>query len=340
MRLSPTRSPRPPNARSRFCRARRSRAQAGTIMARIIVVAKLDDAAALVDRIAPEHLEIATADPEALLARVRHAGAIFLGRHTPEAMGDYIAGPNHVLPTSRSARFSSGLSVLDFMKRTTLLRWTPAPSPRSGPTPSPWPKPKGWSACPLHRRAAERTARYLTHGRPFRIAADRARRGERGAPHARDRAGTRSRDLRSAGSQHFTPEGSPGGPYRLVLGVEENRLVFDIALEDGEPHGKVMLSLTPFRRVIKDYFLICESYYKAIRTAPPSQIEALDMGRRGLARRRLDASAGAAGGQDRDRFRHRAAAVHADLRAASEGLRRCAGPMARSCRAPCCSPAP
>jgi histidinol dehydrogenase len=87
----------------------------------IIVVEKLEDAAALSDRIAPEHLEIATADPKTLLAKVRHAGAIFLGRHTPEAMGDYIAGPNHVLPTSRSARFSSGLSVLDFMKRTTLL---------------------------------------------------------------------------------------------------------------------------------------------------------------------------------------------------------------------------
>jgi histidinol dehydrogenase len=87
----------------------------------IIVVEKLEDAAALSDRIAPEHLEIATTDPKTLLAKVRHAGAIFLGRHTPEAMGDYIAGPNHVLPTSRSARFSSGLSVLDFMKRTTLL---------------------------------------------------------------------------------------------------------------------------------------------------------------------------------------------------------------------------
>jgi uncharacterized protein (UPF0262 family) len=80
----------------------------------------------------------------------------------------------------------------------------------------------------------------------------------------------------------FKPEGSQGGPYRLVLSVEENRLVFDIQLEDESPHGKVILSLTPLRRVIKDYFLICDSYYKAIRTAPPSQIEALDMGRRGL----------------------------------------------------------
>ncbi len=99
----------------------------------IVVVARLDDAAALVDRIAPEHLEIATADPERLLAQVRHAGAIFLGRHTPEAMGDYIAGPNHVLPTSRTARFSSGLSVLDFMKRTTLLRCEPRTLAALGP---------------------------------------------------------------------------------------------------------------------------------------------------------------------------------------------------------------
>ena len=83
-------------------------------------------------------------------------------------------------------------------------------------------------------------------------------------------------------SNSFRPEGSHGGPYNLMLGVEENRLTFDISLQDGTPHGKVMLSLTPFRRVIKDYFLICDSYYKAIRTAPPSQIEALDMGRRGL----------------------------------------------------------
>jgi len=87
----------------------------------IILVKHLNDAAPLADAFAPEHLEIATADPESLLKRVRHAGAIFLGRYTPEAMGDYIAGPNHVLPTSRTARFSSGLSVLDYMKRTTIL---------------------------------------------------------------------------------------------------------------------------------------------------------------------------------------------------------------------------
>jgi len=87
----------------------------------IILVADWEEAVALVDRIAPEHLELAIEDAEAVMPRVRHAGAIFLGRHTPEAIGDYIAGPNHVLPTARSARFASGLGVLDFMKRTTFV---------------------------------------------------------------------------------------------------------------------------------------------------------------------------------------------------------------------------
>jgi len=90
----------------------------------VIVLERLDQAAALIDRVAPEHLEIATDDPEALLAAVKNAGAIFLGRHTPEVIGDYVAGSNHVLPTARSARFSSGLGVLDFMKRSSVLKLT------------------------------------------------------------------------------------------------------------------------------------------------------------------------------------------------------------------------
>ncbi len=91
----------------------------------IIVVGSLAGAIDLANRRAPEHLELAVAAPEALLARLRNAGAVFLGRHTPEAIGDYVGGPNHVLPTARSARFSSGLSVLDFLKRTTLLKLGP-----------------------------------------------------------------------------------------------------------------------------------------------------------------------------------------------------------------------
>ncbi|KAB2858908.1 MAG: histidinol dehydrogenase, partial [Bauldia sp.] len=91
----------------------------------IIVTKRLGDAIPLADRIAAEHLEIISEDAEELAARVRNAGAIFIGAYTPEAIGDYVGGSNHVLPTARSARFSSGLSVYDFLKRTTLLKLGP-----------------------------------------------------------------------------------------------------------------------------------------------------------------------------------------------------------------------
>ena len=100
----------------------------------IITVRDLDEAAALSNRIAPEHLEICVANPEALAAKTVHAGAIFLGAWTPEAIGDYVGGPNHVLPTARSARFSSGLSVMDFMKRTTTAKMTPGALAALGPS--------------------------------------------------------------------------------------------------------------------------------------------------------------------------------------------------------------
>ncbi|MEO1687706.1 MAG: histidinol dehydrogenase, partial [Pseudomonadota bacterium] len=99
----------------------------------VITVRDLREAAEISDRFAPEHLEIAVDDPDAVAARIRHAGAIFLGAWTPEAVGDYVGGPNHVLPTARSARFASGLSVLDFLKRTTLARMTPAALGAIGP---------------------------------------------------------------------------------------------------------------------------------------------------------------------------------------------------------------
>jgi hypothetical protein len=87
-------------------------------------------------------------------------------------------------------------------------------------------------------------------------------------------------DLLEKNSFHL--KSSPGGPYHLTLGVAEGRLILTVNLENGAPHGKVILSLTPFRSVIRDYFLVCDNYYKAIRTSPPQQIEALDMGRRAL----------------------------------------------------------
>jgi histidinol dehydrogenase len=99
----------------------------------VITVRDWDEAATLSDRIAPEHLELLVDDPDALAARVTHAGAIFLGRWTPEAIGDYVGGPNHVLPTARSARFSSGLGVMDFLKRTTLAKMTPGALKAVGP---------------------------------------------------------------------------------------------------------------------------------------------------------------------------------------------------------------
>jgi uncharacterized protein (UPF0262 family) len=80
----------------------------------------------------------------------------------------------------------------------------------------------------------------------------------------------------------FKPKGAAGGPYRLALSVRENRLVFDIARDSGQRVGRILLSLAPFRRIVKDYFLVCDSYYKAMRSAPPSQIESLDMGRRAV----------------------------------------------------------
>lgn len=100
----------------------------------VILVRDLVEAAALSNRFAPEHLELCVADPEALAAQTIHAGAIFLGGWTPEAIGDYVGGPNHVLPTARSARFSSGLSVLDFLKRTTIAKMTPEALAAIGPS--------------------------------------------------------------------------------------------------------------------------------------------------------------------------------------------------------------
>jgi histidinol dehydrogenase len=99
----------------------------------IIIVENFDQAPALIDRLAPEHLELAIADPQAMFAAVRHAGSVFLGRHTPEAIGDYLAGPNHVLPTGRRARFASALSVTDFMKRTSFIGCSPESLAKIGP---------------------------------------------------------------------------------------------------------------------------------------------------------------------------------------------------------------
>jgi histidinol dehydrogenase len=118
----------------------------------VIVVRSLDEAPPLADRLAAEHLEIATSDPDALAARIRNAGALFLGRYTPEVIGDYVAGPNHVLPTARSARFSSGLGVLDFMKRTSILKLDAAALAKLAPAAMELARAEGLEA---HRRSVE-----------------------------------------------------------------------------------------------------------------------------------------------------------------------------------------
>lgn len=118
----------------------------------IIVVERLEDAVPLANRLAAEHVEIATDDPEALFAGIRHAGSVFLGRHTPEAIGDYVAGPNHVLPTGRRARFASGLSVLDFMKRTSFIQLDEAGLKAIGPAAVAMAEAEG---LPAHARSVE-----------------------------------------------------------------------------------------------------------------------------------------------------------------------------------------
>ena len=123
-----------------------------SVFGAVIELRSLDEAPALADRIAAEHLEIATRDPEALSDRIRNAGAIFIGKQTPEMIGDYIAGSNHVLPTARSARFSSGLGVLDFMKRTSLLKLDEGALAALAPAAMRLARAEGLEA---HRRSAE-----------------------------------------------------------------------------------------------------------------------------------------------------------------------------------------
>ncbi|MFA9230023.1 MAG: histidinol dehydrogenase [Microgenomates group bacterium] len=119
----------------------------------VIVTKNLSEAAQLSNRVAPEHLELCVADPDALALEITHAGAIFLGAWTPEAIGDYVGGPNHVLPTARSARFSSGLSVMEFVKRTTIAKMTPQALAEIGPAAERLAKSEGLEAHGLSVRA-------------------------------------------------------------------------------------------------------------------------------------------------------------------------------------------
>ena len=239
----------------------------------------------LANAIAAEHLEIMTADPEALAAKIRNAGAIFIGPHTPEAIGDYVGGSNHVLPTARSARFSSGLGVLDFMKRTSILKCGPdqlralgrrGDDARQGR--------RARCACALGRIAPQPDMTKPprdedANNRIVAVTLDEESIGRSGPDIEHERA-IAIYDLIE--KNLFAPEGASEGPFTLHIGITGNRLMFDIRKEDGTPVVAHLLSLTPFRRIVKDYFMICDSYYQAIRTATPDKIEAIDMGRRGI----------------------------------------------------------
>ena len=265
----------------------------------IIIVADWDEAVALIDRIAPEHLELALDDADALAAQVRHAGAIFLGRHTPEAIGDYVAGPNHVLPTARSARFASGLGVLDFMKRTLAARAAmPASLARSARRRSRSPRPKGWTRTRCRSpsgsicRAAERQ-----HGRcrpaHRRDHPRRAHASSAAAPTSSTSARWRSSTCSRRTS--FAPVSGCTGPFHLHLGIEENRLIIDIRATDETARSSDRCCRS--RRSAASSKTISWSARAITRrsaTASPAQIEAIDMGRRALAQRGLGAAARAA----------------------------------------------
>ena len=189
-----------------------------------MVVAALDDAPGLVNRIAPEHVEFAVDEPERLANRVRHAGAIFLGRYAPEALGDYVAGSNHVLPTSRAARFSSGLSVYDFLKRTSIIGCDAAAfQVLAGPTELL----ANAEGLPAHARSAS-----IRRNRP-RLRGVDAVAERRVTAHGEHRLQSVVLDEESLSAasrdqeqerqiaifdlledNHFAPEGAEGGPYR------------------------------------------------------------------------------------------------------------------------------
>ena len=244
----------------------------------------------LIDRIAPEHLELAVEDPDAIAARVRHAGAIFLGRHTPEAIGDYVAGPNHVLPTARSARFASGLGVLDFMKRTTLVGCDPREPGRARPVRDPARRSRG--AGRARAVADAPPGRLVTPATPdspaMRIAditLDEHTVLARSEAVENERAAAISDLLKD---NYFAPCSGLAGRSRCISRSRKTASTWrsarsaDGSVAAGGASETIVLPLAPFRRIVKDYFLICESYYKAIRDRGFAQVEAIDAGRRSL----------------------------------------------------------
>ncbi len=275
----------------------------------------------LVDRLAPEHLEIMADDAEALSDKITNAGAIFLGAHTPEAIGDYVGGSNHVLPTARSARFSSGLGVLDFMKRTSLLKCDARSLEALGPAAIDARRSRGArGARALGRAAASRESAHEPANRPRAAIVSprwswtrrRSRAARADVDHERAVA---IFDLIEENS--FGVPGRDDGPYVLKISQEESKLTFDVRTANGETAATIVVSMTPFRPLLKDYFLVCETYYSAIRTASPRQIEAIDRERTKLHNEGAELMAQRLPARSRSTRRRRGAC--------SRWFRRCAG---------------
>ena len=258
----------------------------------VIILDSLDEAPPLANLIAAEHLEIATADAEAMAAQIHNAGAIFIGAHTPEVIGDYVSGSNHVLPTARSAR-RVGLHETHVDLETRRCVVEGAGSRRH-------------DAC--SRRRAGGASQVRRHSHQFRrltlgsAAYQRDKITMSEATHdSRDRLIEVTLDEDSiapgnANIQHerevaiydlvegnsFKLSGRDDGPYRLELSILDDRLVFDVRDEGGQQIVAHHLSLKPLKRLMKDYFIVLDSYYEAVRTAQSSRIQAIDVGRRGL----------------------------------------------------------
>ena len=268
---------------------RRSRAPAGRRNGAILIVADWDEAPALIDRIAPEHLELALDEADALAERVHHAGAIFLGRHTPEAIGDYIAGPEPRAADRAQRALRLGARRARFPEaHARSSAATPASLAALAPAAIRLAEAEGLDAhaLSLSLRLDRARAGEPTNMGEHDAAADRrhhARRAHRRPPQPRDRARARRGDLRPARRRTISRR-LPAAPgrYHLHLAIEENRLIIEIRSTANGSSETIVLPLAPFRGIVKDYFLVCESYYEAIRGSSLAQIEAIDVGRRSL----------------------------------------------------------
>ena len=283
-----------------------------------VVIAPLSQAAQIVNQIAPEHVELAVADPDAIAA-----GHSPFWRDLPWALGAGSAGGLCHRIQPRAAHVRRGALCIGIVGARFHEAHVCAAYLGGG---LPLPRRRRRNAGRLRRSSRARAVcqhpqgRKMTETKRARIASieiDEKSLAPAG-PDADHERKVAIFDLIEDNS--FRVIGHDGGPYSVVLSLADNRLVFDISEADGSPVRKLLLSLTALRRVIKDYFMICDSYYDAIRSATPSHIEAIDMGRRGLHNEGSQVLNRTAGRQGGGGFRHRPPAVHFGLRAARKKL--------------------